>query len=72
MEGIVKWFNSSKGFGFVNVKGIEEDIFVHYSAIIDKNPGYKNLVCGQYIYLDVVSTDKGLKAINVKSRDIIK
>ena len=72
MEGIVKWFNSSKGFGFVNVEGIKEDIFVHYSAIIDKDQGYKNLVCGQFIYLDVVCTDKGLKAINVKSRDIIK
>ena len=62
MKGKVKWFNNEKGFGFINCEG-QEDIFVHYSAIL--SPGYKTLVEGQYVEFELVQTDKGLQAKNV-------
>ena len=64
MESKVKWFNNDKGFGFIEHKG-GEDIFVHYSSIL--TDGYKSLVEGQYVDFDVVRTDKGLQAKNVRS-----
>jgi len=62
MRGRVKWFNNEKGFGFIEYKD-EEDIFVHYSAILSE--GYKTLVEGQYVDFELVRTDKGLQAKNV-------
>lgn len=62
LTGKVKWFNNEKGFGFIEYND-EEDIFVHYSAIL--TPGYKTLVEGQYVKFDLVRTDKGLQAKNV-------
>lgn len=62
MRGKVKWFNNEKGFGFIEYKD-DEDIFVHYSAIL--SDGYKTLVEGQYVEFDLVRTDKGLQAKNV-------
>ena len=62
MTGKVKWFNNEKGFGFIEYKD-GEDIFVHYSAII--NGGYKTLVEGQEVEFELVTTDKGLQAKNV-------
>ena len=64
MESKVKWFNNEKGFGFIEHKD-GEDIFVHYSSIL--SDGYKSLVEGQYVDFDVVRTDKGLQAKNVRS-----
>ncbi len=62
VTGKVKWFNNDKGFGFIEYKD-NEDIFVHYSAILSE--GYKTLVEGQYVEFELVRTDKGLQAKNV-------
>lgn len=61
--GIIKWFNNEKGYGFIEGNG-EEDIFVHYSAI--KQEGYKSLTEGQKVEYELLETEKGLQAINVK------
>jgi len=62
MKGKVKWFNNDKGFGFIEYNN-NEDIFVHYSAILSE--GFKTLVEGQYVEFELVETDKGLQAKNV-------
>lgn len=62
MNGIVKWFNSEKGFGFISVEG-EGDVFVHFSAI--QGDGYKSLEEGQSVQFDVVEGAKGPQASNV-------
>jgi len=60
--GIVKWFNSSKGYGFITrEKG--EDVFVHYNAIT--GDGYKSLDEGDKVTFDVTQGSKGLQATNV-------
>ncbi len=63
MESKVKWFNNEKGYGFIEYKE-NEDIFVHYSAIIQD--GYKTLNQGDNVYFDLVETDKGYQAKNVQ------
>lgn len=62
MCGRVKWFNNSKGYGFIESED-GEDIFIHYSSILSE--GYKTLVEGQYVKFDLVKTAKGLQAKNV-------
>jgi len=62
-SGKVKWFNESKGFGFIEREG-EEDVFVHYSAIQSK--GYKSLTEGQKVEFEVVTSQKGIQASNVR------
>lgn len=61
-KGIVKWFNNTKGFGFVTLESGNE-AFVHYSQI--QTEGFKSLEEGQEIGFELVESDKGLQAINV-------
>jgi len=58
----VKWFNASKGFGFIQRQS-GEDVFVHFSAI--QSEGYKSLTDGQAVEFEVTRGPKGLQATNV-------
>jgi len=60
--GTVKWFNDSKGYGFIE-REQGEDIFVHFRAI--RGEGYRTLEDGQKVEFDVVSSDKGPQAQDV-------
>ncbi|OGI63594.1 MAG: cold-shock protein [Candidatus Muproteobacteria bacterium RBG_16_60_9] len=61
--GTVKWFNESKGFGFITPKDGSKDVFVHYSAITGN--GFKSLAEGQQVSFEVQQTPKGPAAANV-------
>ncbi len=61
--GIVKWFNDSKGFGFIKQEG-GEDVFCHHSAIVAD--GFRSLTEGQTVEFDVKRGPKGLQAENVR------
>jgi CspA family cold shock protein len=60
--GIVKWFNTEKGFGFIKVDG-GDDIFVHFSSI--QGDGYKSLEEGQSVSFEIVEGNRGPQAANV-------
>jgi CspA family cold shock protein len=62
-QGTVKWFNDSKGFGFLS-RANGEDVFVHHSAI--KSDGFRSLKEGQTVEFDVVKGPKGFQAENVR------
>lgn len=62
-SGIVKWFNNSKGFGFIEPTDGGEDIFVHYSVI--KGEGFKTLKEGQNVSYEAESGPKGMQATEV-------
>jgi CspA family cold shock protein len=62
-NGTVKWFNESKGFGFITAED-GADVFVHFSAIQDK--GFKTLAEGQAVSFDIAEGPKGPKAENVE------
>ena len=62
-QGTVKWFNESKGYGFITADE-GKDVFVHYSAIL--GDGFKTLAEGQKVSFEIVNGEKGLQAANVK------
>ena len=64
VTGIVKWFNGSKGYGFISREG-GEDVFVHYSAI--QADGFRTLDEGQRVEFTIERGPKGLQATNVVS-----
>ncbi len=61
-QGTVKWFNATKGFGFI--ESSEGDVFVHHSAI--QMEGFKTLDEGDAVSFETTRTDKGLQALNVR------
>ena len=63
-SGCVKWFDSKKGFGFIEVAELERDVFVHHSGIA--GDGYRHLKEGDKVDFDIEETDKGPQAINVR------
>ena len=62
-NGTVKWFNSSKGFGFITNDQTGEEVFVHFSGIA--GDGYKSLEDGQKVTFDTAQGARGLQAVNV-------
>jgi CspA family cold shock protein len=61
--GTVKWFNDSKGFGFIEMADGQEDVFVHHTAI--QADGFRSLIEGQQVQFEVERGPKGLQASNV-------
>jgi CspA family cold shock protein len=61
--GIVKWFNDSKGFGFISQEG-GEDVFVHHTAI--EMDGFRSLAEGEHVEFEVTKGPKGLQAQKVR------
>jgi CspA family cold shock protein len=62
MKGTVKWFNDSKGFGFITAED-GSDVFVHHTSIVGN--GFKSLAEGEQVTFDVEKGPKGPKAVNV-------
>lgn len=62
VKGTVKWFNATKGYGFISTEE-GEDVFVHYSAI--ETDGFKTLEEGQDVEFEIVEGEKGPQATNV-------
>lgn len=62
-QGVIKWFDNKKGFGFIAQEGGGQDVFVHFSSI--QGEGFKTLEEGDRVEFEVLQSDKGLKASNV-------
>jgi len=65
VNGTVKWFNNSKGYGFIAPADGTQDLFVHFSAIQDEGNGYRSLNEGDQVEFNVEQGQKGLQATNV-------
>ncbi|MFE0257540.1 cold-shock protein [Streptomyces sp. NPDC059010] len=63
-KGTVKWFNSEKGFGFIEQEGGGPDVFAHYSNIASQ--GYRELQEGQKVEFDATQGQKGPQAENIR------
>ncbi len=63
--GIVKWFNNTKGYGFILLEGGSGDVFAHYSAI--DMDGYKTLKAGQTVQFETEQGPKGLHACKIQA-----
>lgn len=61
--GTVKWFNESKGFGFIAQDNGGDDVFVHFSSI--QGGGFRSLAEGQKVTFEIEKGDRGPKAVNV-------
>ena len=61
--GTVKWFNNSKGYGFITPSDGSNDVFVHHSSI--RGEGYKSLTEGSIVNYEIEKGPKGLSAVNV-------
>ncbi|HMK64771.1 MAG TPA: cold-shock protein [Thermodesulfobacteriota bacterium] len=64
-EGRVKWFNESKGFGFIEVDGQDKDVFIHHSSI--SMAGFRTLQEGQRVKFDIEQGKKGPAAVNLST-----
>lgn len=64
--GIVKWFNSAKGYGFICADGSGHDIFAHFSSIV--MDGYRSLKAGQSVQFEIHEGPKGLHATNIRAQ----
>ncbi|MBI3557363.1 MAG: cold-shock protein [Deltaproteobacteria bacterium] len=62
-QGLVKWFNDAKGYGFIQQDGSDKDVFVHYTAI--QGDGFKTLAEGQKVDFELIDGPKGPQAANV-------
>jgi len=65
--GTVKWFNDSKGFGFITPENGDGDLFAHFSAI--QGSGFKTLAEGQRVSFDVTTGPKGQQASNIRAAE---
>ena len=63
-QGTVKWFNDTKGFGFISRASGSGDVFVHHTAV--QSSGFRTLAEGQQVEFDVTKGPKGLQAENVR------
>lgn len=65
--GVVKWFNDSKGFGFITPDGGGQDLFAHFSAI--QSQGFKTLKENQRVSFDITTGPKGQQASNIREAE---
>ena len=64
ISGTVRWFDTTKGYGFIGVEGDQKDIFVHYTAI--EGEGRRDLIKGDQVEFEITQGNKGPQAIKVR------